>query len=127
VIDLLFSEADLAHVFLGTNPVAAVKQAIIKVNESLKLRFNPNHSPVGLLNEKAQFIDNLLTASWKHFLGDQANKQALIATGGYGRSELFSLGYRFKTRGQHPLRQRMCRACQSGSNHFHQLVRNAPD
>lgn len=87
--DLLFSEADFAHVFLDTNPVAEVKQAIIKVNESLKLRFNPNHSPTGLLNEKAQFIDNLLTASWKHFLGDHANKQALIATGGYGRSELF--------------------------------------
>ncbi|OAI16128.1 bifunctional uridylyltransferase/uridylyl-removing protein [Methylomonas lenta] len=87
--ELLFSEADLAHVFLDTNPVAVVKQAIIKVNESLKLRFNPNHSPAGLLNEKAQFIDNLLTASWKHFLGDHANKQALIATGGYGRSELF--------------------------------------
>lgn len=87
--DLLFSEADFTHAFSASNSVVTIKRAIIKANESLKLRFNPNLSPTGLLSEKAKFIDNLLVASWKHFLGDQADKQALIATGGYGRSELF--------------------------------------
>lgn len=87
--EVLFSEADFTQAFSAINPIAAIKHAIIEENESLKTRFNPNHSPTELLSEKARFIDNLLIASWNHFLGDQAHKQALIATGGYGRSELF--------------------------------------
>ena len=86
---LLFSEADFIQAFSSANPIAEFKLAIINENESLKLRFKPNQSPSALLNEKAQFIDNLLVASWKNFLGKQADHQALIATGGYGRSELF--------------------------------------
>ena len=85
----LLTESDFTQGFLATNPIATFKYAITSENLTLNQRFKPCQSPIDLLREKANFIDNLLTASWKHFLGEGAEKQALIATGGYGRSELF--------------------------------------
>lgn len=85
----VYTATDFAQGFLETNPIAAFKSAIAAENQDLKRRFSPDRSPEDLLNEKARFIDKLLSASWTHFLGDAANKQALIATGGYGRGELF--------------------------------------
>ncbi len=70
-------------------PISAYKQAIQQANAQLKQRFDPTASPHLLLAEKAQFIDDLLSTCWQHFLGDEANKQAIVATGGYGRRELF--------------------------------------
>lgn len=85
----LFNEADFANGFLKDNPIGLFKKAISAENQHLKQRFKPKLSPKDLLREKATFIDNLLSASWKHFLGNESDNQALIATGGYGRSELF--------------------------------------
>ena len=85
-----FSEADFSACFEQPNPFGIFKTAIIQENDRLKQRFSPEHSIAGLLSEKACFIDNLLTACWKNFLThDDALKHSLIATGGYGRSELF--------------------------------------
>ena len=87
--DHLSFETSLAKGFQEDSPITAFKTAIANENAQLKQRFKPDQSPAGLLNEKAHFMDNLLTVSWKYFLGDEADNQALIATGGYGRSELF--------------------------------------
>ncbi|MBS4051305.1 [protein-PII] uridylyltransferase [Methylomonas rivi] len=87
--DSLFTEAYFAKSFTVSHPIPAFKNAITRENEQLKLRFKPAHSPAELLSEKAGFIDNLLSACWTHFLADEADQQALIATGGYGRGELF--------------------------------------
>lgn len=89
MIEQLFTEPDFSQAFMIPQPVAIFKGAINNQNQQLKIRFNPNQSPTGLLNEKARFIDNLLTASWNHFMGNEADNQSIIATGGYGRSELF--------------------------------------
>jgi [protein-PII] uridylyltransferase len=42
-----------------------------------------------LLKENSDFIDEILTSSWQHFLADHAENLCLIAVGGYGRRELF--------------------------------------
>ena len=84
-----FTDTELSACFNESSPMGAFKAAITRENEHLKLRFNPDHSTAGLLTEKAHFIDNLLTSCWRHFFGDDASKQSLVATGGYGRSELF--------------------------------------
>lgn len=85
----LFTEKEFLNCFGNDNPVTSFKNAIIAENAHLKMRFNPDQATVGLLTEKAHFIDNLLIACWRHFLGSAAEKHSLIATGGYGRSELF--------------------------------------
>lgn len=84
-----FTESDFLGYFESDNPVASFKNAIIEENTHLQMRFNPDQATVGLLTEKAHFIDNLLRACWLHFLDAAAGLHGLIATGGYGRSELF--------------------------------------
>ena len=85
-----FTEADFCACFEEPSPFSLFKLAITQQNDQLKQRFNPERSIAGLLSEKACFIDNLLTACWHHFLShEETLKHSLIATGGYGRSELF--------------------------------------
>ncbi|MDD2759271.1 MAG: [protein-PII] uridylyltransferase [Methylomonas sp.] len=85
----LLTEVDFADGFSKPNPIAAVKNILSAENQRLIRRFDPNRSAADLLREKAKVIDNLLSASWRHFLKEASATQALIATGGYGRSELF--------------------------------------
>lgn len=75
--------------FEHPNPVVTFKQLIQIQTQTLKKRFDPNQSVTGLLTAKSRFIDNLLKCCWQHFMGPQATELALIATGGYGRNELF--------------------------------------
>ncbi len=79
----------LTGCFDQPNPIAAIKQIIGIQSQTLKHRFKPDRSVTTLLTEKSRFIDSLLRCCWQHFLGDHANTPGLIATGGYGRSELF--------------------------------------
>ncbi len=85
----LFSETVFLTCFAESNPIASFKSVIGEKNQQLKQRFNPHHSAAGLLAEKARFIDALLTACWRHFLEKESHDHSLIATGGYGRQELF--------------------------------------
>ncbi len=65
------------------------KQLIKQKNVELQQKFDP-HKPVGdLLKEKSDFIDDILVASWRHFLSGQADSICLVAVGGYGRREQF--------------------------------------
>jgi len=89
VTEPTFSDAIFASYFQETQPILAFKTAIATENNRLKQLFSPQQSPAALLNEKARFIDLLIEACWRHFLQEDADFQALVATGGYGRSELF--------------------------------------
>jgi len=63
---------------------------LLKHNEAeLKQKFDPHQSVSALIKERSDFIDNLLSSAWRHFLGIKAARFALIAVGGYGRRELF--------------------------------------
>ena len=41
-----------------------------------------------LIQQRSDFIDQLLSLSWSHYFGEQAASLCLIAVGGYGRREL---------------------------------------
>ncbi|MGZ4998799.1 MAG: [protein-PII] uridylyltransferase [Methylomonas sp.] len=84
-----WDKTSLKGCFDQPSPIAAFKQLISIQNQTLKHRFKPDRSVTNLLTAKSRFIDDLLRCCWLHFLGDQTDSLALIATGGYGRSELF--------------------------------------
>jgi len=75
--------------FSKNNTISLFKNAISDKNKQLKLKFNPQSSPQQLLLEKSAFIDEILSIGWQHFLKTHASTHSLIATGGYGRNELF--------------------------------------
>lgn len=75
-----FSEKDYLQQF---------KQLIKRKDLELQQKFDPHTSVDNLLKEKSDFIDELLSSTWLHFLGDYADNLCLIAVGGYGRRELF--------------------------------------
>ena len=83
------SPARIVSSFAQPQPVAAFKRLIANHAETLKQRFKPDSSVAGLLSSKSLFIDHLLTCCWRHFLGEHSDSLALVATGGYGRNELF--------------------------------------
>ena len=62
---------------------------ILQKNLELHHKFDPQEPVGGLLKERSAVIDEILTLGWQHFLSNQAEKQGLIAVGGYGRQELF--------------------------------------
>ena len=75
--------------FSAKDKLLQFKQLIKQKDHELRQKFDPHQSVKDLLNENADFIDTILTASWQHFLADQADKLCLIAVGGYARRELF--------------------------------------
>ncbi|MDD5275785.1 MAG: [protein-PII] uridylyltransferase [Methylovulum sp.] len=78
--DVIFNQADGLQQF---------KQLLKQKSLELAEKFDPQQSVSGLLKEKSDFIDELLSVCWQHFLGGHAKKISLIAVGGYGRRELF--------------------------------------
>lgn len=66
-----------------------IKQIIQDKDLELSRKFNPLQNIDTLLVEKAEFIDEILTRCWHHFLKQHATQLTLCATGGYGRNELF--------------------------------------
>ena len=75
--------------FETEHPVNAFKQCIHDENLYLTEQFRPYQGVSGLLSHRAGFIDQLLKSCWNHFLGKDRHNASLIATGGYGRGELF--------------------------------------
>lgn len=65
------------------------KRRIKQKELDLQQKFDPHLSVKDLLNENSDFIDEILRATWQHFLADKAEDLCLIAVGGYGRRELF--------------------------------------
>lgn len=80
---------NIAKLFTRDEPIASFKQFLKQKNDGLEAQFDPRQSVSGLLKEKSNLIDALLTGCWRHFLGGFADTISLIAVGGYGRRELF--------------------------------------
>jgi [protein-PII] uridylyltransferase len=76
-------------IFKQHYPLEQLKQIIKENEKQLKSEFNPKINVKQLLINNATFIDNILSLCWNHFLKDHATQLSLIATGGYGRKELF--------------------------------------
>ncbi|MBK8814252.1 MAG: [protein-PII] uridylyltransferase [Methylococcaceae bacterium] len=75
--------------FDDKDSLSIFKQVIKEKNAELQQNFDPQVSVEALLRDKSDFIDEVLTASWLHFIADQAEKICLVAVGGYGRREQF--------------------------------------
>ncbi len=75
--------------FAEKDSLQQVKQLLKQKDAELRQKFNPHKSVSKLLKDKSDFIDNILSCCWEHFLGDYASQLSLCAVGGYGRKELF--------------------------------------
>ncbi len=76
-------------IFSQEHPHSLLKKIIKEKHDEQCQEFNPQNNVGDLLLEKASFIDDILTLCWNHFLGQHSAHLSLLATGGYGRSELF--------------------------------------
>ncbi len=89
MIERIKTASTLTRFFDSEDRTSRFKQAIKSNSEHLEQLFNPQRSVLDLLTEKSFFIDAVLIACWQHFLDNQALTHGLVATGGYGRNELF--------------------------------------
>lgn len=64
------------------------KERVEEFNRELSDSFRAGCPVSELLHRRAGFIDELLIDRWRAFLGGVAERLALVAVGGYGRSEL---------------------------------------
>jgi [protein-PII] uridylyltransferase len=76
-------------IFNQKNSHTLLKQIINDQYEAQSQIFDPQLNVGQLLVENSVFIDDILTLCWNHFLKQHATQLCLIATGGYGRNELF--------------------------------------
>lgn len=79
----------LRDLFARQNNLQPFKHLLKQKDSELQQKFDPHHSVSDLLKERSDFIDEILSGCWRHFLGDYALQLSLIAVGGYGRRELF--------------------------------------
>ena len=75
--------------FAHANPIPEFKRLITIQTQTLKNQYRPKQTVGHLLLARSKFVDSLLICCWQHFLGSHLNSLALIATGGYGRNEMF--------------------------------------
>jgi len=78
-----------AALFAEKDSLIRFKQLLKQKDTELRQKFNPHKSVSKLLKEKSDFIDQILSCCWQHFLGEYAGQLMLCAVGGYGRRELF--------------------------------------
>lgn len=75
--------------FAAPDRLQQFKQLIKAKDAELQQQFDPQNSVSHLIKAKSDFIDDILTCCWQHFLADNAHHLSLLAVGGYGRRELF--------------------------------------
>lgn len=75
--------------FSSSPSLETLKAQIQNQRAQLCVKFNAKENVGHLLINHAQFIDDLLSSSWEQYLGEFSCQPCLIATGGYGRNELF--------------------------------------
>jgi [protein-PII] uridylyltransferase len=76
-------------IFNQENSHTLLKKIIYENYDALSQKFDPQLNVGQLLVENSVFIDDILTLCWNHFLKQHTAQLCLIATGGYGRNELF--------------------------------------
>ena len=77
-----------AELALKASPIAAFKKAIRHAREVLDERFRSGREIRRLIEDRAWFVDQILTEAWKQFDWSEDADIALVAVGGYGRGEL---------------------------------------
>lgn len=75
--------------FVKQDSLLEFKHLIRQKDAELRQKFDPQRSVSGLLKERSDFVDEILSCCWQHFIGKYASKFVLCAVGGYGRRELF--------------------------------------
>ncbi|HIG79363.1 MAG TPA: [protein-PII] uridylyltransferase [Cycloclasticus sp.] len=70
------------------NNIVEIKALIQTFNKGQLKRAKSNENIEVLLEDRSDFIDHLLSNCWSDILGEHRDDISLVATGGYGRSEL---------------------------------------
>jgi [protein-PII] uridylyltransferase len=78
-----------SSLFAAQDSLFQFKQLLKQEDIYLRNKFDPLQSVGELLEERSDFIDQILSCCCQHFLGNFASQLALCAVGGYGRRELF--------------------------------------
>lgn len=76
-------------IFSDEQPHFRLKQIIAEFKTEQSKKLDPLKNVDGLLIENSAFIDDILILCWNHFLKQYTSQLCLLATGGYGRNELF--------------------------------------
>lgn len=78
-----------SSLFAGQNSLQQFKELLKKLDTDLRKKFDPQKPVSELLEERSDFIDQILSCCCQFYLGDFASQLSLCAVGGYGRRELF--------------------------------------
>lgn len=70
------------------NPISAFKKTIKQANSLFDQKFCAGYDIRKLISERSWFIDQILIHAWQRFDWHKSEHIALLAVGGYGRSEL---------------------------------------
>ncbi|MDH3934043.1 MAG: nucleotidyltransferase domain-containing protein, partial [Gammaproteobacteria bacterium] len=70
------------------SPLKAFKQCLQQGNQILGQQFDNGVGAPVLVHARSWLIDQVLTRTWARFMGTESRQAALVAVGGYGRSEL---------------------------------------
>ncbi len=84
-----FPELDSKKIFNHEACHTVIKQILQQNYDNLCQQFDPQEDVNPLLIRHSAFVDAVLSMCWNHFLEQYAAQLSLIATGGYGRNELF--------------------------------------
>jgi [protein-PII] uridylyltransferase len=72
----------------ATNPLPPFKHCLKTGHATLIEQFKSGTDVTVLINGRSWLVDQLLQRAWQRFMGALADQLALVAVGGYGRSEL---------------------------------------
>ncbi|MDM4770937.1 [protein-PII] uridylyltransferase [Solimonas sp. SE-A11] len=72
----------------GASPVAAFRETLKWGRERLYTLFHEGTPADALVHARAHLVDEVLRTAWQKFLPELTDGLALVAVGGYGRSEL---------------------------------------
>jgi [protein-PII] uridylyltransferase len=73
----------------GAEMVRLCKEALARCATRLRLDFEAGAEVAELVAQRSSTLDRLLLGAWRALAGDRKADAALVAVGGYGRSELF--------------------------------------
>ncbi len=76
-------------IFSDDKPYIKLKHIIAEKKAEQSQKFDPQHNVGDLLIGNSAFVDDILILGWNHFLKQHSTQLCLLATGGYGRNELF--------------------------------------
>lgn len=76
------------RLFASKNRIGAFKDFAKSFQENSAKKFQSGSPVLELIAERSDFVDELLTESWRYFVHPDDDDVALVAAGGYGRREL---------------------------------------